>query len=147
LKRNVEIKKMNDQNSTDFEKCLQYCVQRKLNNILVFCGIGLRPDHTLNNYSILKRYAKKLDIKFVTDEFEIFFIDKKTSFKYKPNETVSFLALPRAIKIKTSGLEFPLFDESLEFGVREGTLNKSVSDKVSISFSRGSILMFKKHFI
>jgi len=57
------------------------------------------------------------------------------------------MALPSARNIITKGLEFPLKNESLEFGVREGTLNRSVSENISISFRKGSLLLFKKHFI
>ncbi len=144
---NLLIKKVKDQNKTDFEKCLIHCLKSNKKVIMVFGATSMRPDHTLNNFSILKRYYKKLDIKIITDEFEIFFIDKITTFKYKPDEIISLLALPKAKNIYTKGLQYCLNNQKLEFGVREGTLNKSISDKVSIRFKSGNILLFRKHFI
>ncbi|MEO6693654.1 MAG: thiamine diphosphokinase [Ignavibacteria bacterium] len=145
--KKVIIEKIEDQDTTDFEKCLLFCFKKKLINIIVLGATGTRPDHTLNNFSVLKRYSDRLNIKLIENEFEIFFIKKKIKFKYKTNETVSFLGLPKATDIKTEGLEYQLKGEDLEFGIREGTLNKSLSDSVTISYDSGSILLFKKHFI
>ena len=148
LNKNIRIKKIEDQNKTDFEKCLIYCLQKRKNSVSVFGATSSsRTDHTLNNFSILARYYKKIDVRIYTDEFEISFIKKNTVFDYKANETISLLAIPKADKITTTGLMYCLKNQSLEFGVKEGTLNKSISDKVTIKFKSGNILLFKKHFI
>jgi thiamine pyrophosphokinase len=146
-KKNIRILKIEDQETTDFEKCLIYCREKKLNLIKVFGAMSMRADHTMNNFSVMKRYCKKLDIKLVTEEFEIFFINKNFNFKYKKGGIISFLPLPSAKGITTTGLKYSLKNESLEFGRREGTLNNAISDNVSISFKNGSLLLFKKHFI
>ena len=57
------------------------------------------------------------------------------------------MPLPVATKIKTEGLMYALNGEPLEFGVREGTLNISNSDKIKINFEEGDLLLFKKHFL
>ncbi len=146
-KNGVRIRKISEQDTTDFEKCLMYCTRRNLNDIIVFGATGIRADHTLNNFSILKRYQRKLKIKLISDEFEIFYLKKNFKFKYKPGEIISLLALPIAKRINTTGLMYELKNENLEFGVREGALNKSVSDIIHISYYNGSLLLFKKHFI
>jgi len=143
----AEIVKISEQETTDFEKCLMYCLKNKILNISVFGGASPRADHTLNNYSVMKRYYKKLNIKLIDDIFEISFINKLIKFNYRKDELISLLPLPKANRVTTTGLEFPLKEETLEFGTREGTLNKSVSTKVSISFKGGSLLLFKKHFL
>jgi thiamine pyrophosphokinase len=146
-KAGTEVTKISEQETTDFEKCLMYCLKNEILNVIVFGGASPRADHTLNNYSIMKRYYKKLNIKLIDDLFEIFFINKNINFKYKKNELVSILPLPKAANVSTKGLEFPLKNETLEFGTREGTLNSSTSVRVSISFERGALLLFKKHFL
>jgi thiamine pyrophosphokinase len=146
-KKNLEIIKIDEQETTDFEKCLKYCLEHKINDIYVFGGSGPRADHTLNNYSIMKRYYKKLNARMIDDKFEISFINHNTKFNYTKGELVSLLALPKATKVKTKGLRYPLHYEDLEFGKREGTLNESTSTSVSVSFDRGSLLIFVKHFI
>ncbi|MDQ3020883.1 MAG: thiamine diphosphokinase [Bacteroidota bacterium] len=146
-KRKVKVSKIKEQDTNDFEKSLMYCKKNKFEDIIVFGAAGLRPDHTLNNYSVLKRYYKSFNIRLISGEFEILFIKKFIKFRYRVNEIVSLLALPKAAKIHTKGLKYRLSNESLSFGVREGTLNKSISEDISISFESGSLLLFKKHFI
>lgn len=145
--KKVRIKKIREQETTDFEKCINFCLKNSFNEAFVLGASGQRPDHTLNNFSVMKRYYKKLKIIFVSEEFEIFFVNKIIEFNYPPAETVSILAMPVAKKIFTSGLKYKLNGETLELGVREGALNVSVSKKVSISFKSGNLLLFKKHFI
>lgn len=146
-KRGTLIKEVRDQEKTDFEKCLIYCIRNGRNSISVFGSLSMRPDHTLNNFSILKRYFKRSEIKLITDEFEIFFIEKNFKFNYRQGEIVSMLAMPKAENITTTGLEYKLKNESLEFGVREGTLNKSTAAKITIRFRTGNLLLFRKHFL
>jgi len=146
-KQGSEIKKIEEQDTTDFEKSLKYCIENELSNILVFGAISRRPDHTLNNFSILKRYYHKLDVKMIDKRFEIFFIRNRIEFDYKKDNIISLMPMPIAKGITTSGLQYKLEDEDLEFGVREGTLNKATSDKILINFKSGDLLLFKRHFL
>jgi thiamine pyrophosphokinase len=147
LRKKTEVIKIEEQNSTDFEKALKLCINKKIKDITVFGATGMRPDHTLNNFSILKRYYKKFNLSLITDDFAAFYLPKRFSFNYKIGETVSLIPMPIATEIKTRGLEFPLNKETLESGKREGALNRSNSDKVGISFKKGDLLIFRKHFL
>lgn len=146
-KKGTLISEVNDQEKTDFEKSLIYCTENGKNPVKVFGSLSMRPDHTLNNFSILKRYIKKLDIKLITEEFEIFFMEKYFKFNYRTGEIVSMLAIPIAEKVTTTGLEYELKNENLEFGVREGALNRSTSGEITIRFRKGNLLLFRKHFL
>jgi thiamine pyrophosphokinase len=145
-KRNVEIKKIEDQETTDFEKSLMYCMENNFKNILVFGASSKRQDHTLNNYSVLKRYYKSLNLKIIDNKHEIFFIDGKISFKYSKKKSISLMPMPFAGGITTKGLKYRLYNETLEFGLREGALNISESKTISIEFTSGDLLLFKRHF-
>lgn len=147
FKNSSVIKKIRDQNTTDFEKSLLYCTETKKDNIIVFGISGDRTDHTLNNFSILKRYCKKLNILLISGDYEIQFIDKKITFPYPKGEIVSLLGMPKALKVNSKGLKYPLKDTDLEFGIKEGALNESTSSRVSIEFKSGFLLLFKKYFI
>ncbi len=147
LKKNVLVMKFTDQDTTDFEKSLLHIEEKGIKEIYVFGYMSLRPDHSLNNFSILKRYYKKMDIYFIDDEFIINFINQRINFKYKINQVVSLLPFPYAKGIITKGLQYPLKKEDLTLGIREGTLNNSISEKISISFQSGDLLLFRKHFI
>lgn len=146
-KKNVKIVKIDEQETTDFEKALNYIINLKIKKISVFGAMSDRYDHTLNNLSILKRYYKKSEIILYDNKFESFFCSKSISFKYKKNKIVSFFGMPYATGIVSKGLQYPLNNETLYFGIREGSLNRSVADEIKIKFKKGDLLLFKKHFL
>lgn len=145
-KKKVKIIKLEEQETTDFEKALNYIISLKIEKISVFGAMSRRYDHTLNNLSVLKRYYKNSSITLYDNKYESFYCGKSLSFKYKKNKIVSFLGLPYATDVTTEGLKYPLKNETLYFGIREGTLNESVSDGVKIKFKKGDLLLFKRHF-
>lgn len=144
-KKGVEIRRITEQETTDFEKSLMYAVECNLNNVVVFGATSSRPDHTMNNFSVLKRYSKVLDIKIIDRQFEVFYLKKKLERDYARNKVVSFLGFPKAIGVTAKGLRYKLDNETLEFGVREGTLNISSSKKIIIDKKRGDLLVFLSH--
>jgi thiamine pyrophosphokinase len=143
-KKNVPIEGVMEQEHNDFEKCIKLALSKKIKNITVIGYGGRRSDHFLNNFNVMKRYYKKCRIRLIDKDFEIFFAEKTTGFNCKTGETVSLMAVPKAEGITTYGLQYPLRNESLEFGIREGTLNKTVKNKVRIEFKKGDLLIFKK---
>lgn len=145
--RGTKILKVSEQETTDFEKSLVYVRENKLSNVYVFGFSSLRIDHTVNNFSILKRYSGFMNIKMIDNEFEVFMIHKSTEINYKKNNIFSFVAMPKAYNIRTKGLKYKLKGEDLEFGVREGSLNISTSNLITLNFDKGVLLIFKKHFL
>jgi thiamine pyrophosphokinase len=143
-KKKVNIKRVAEQEHNDFEKCIKYAISEKLKDITVIGYGGKRADHMLNNFSIMKRYYKKCRIRFIDKDFEVFFAGKNIEFNCKIGDTVSLMAMPKAGGISTYGLQYPLKNESLEFGIREGALNKAVSNKVRIKVQKGDLVVFKK---
>ncbi len=144
--KKVHVKKVINQNKTDLEKAIDLALKMKLKSITVIGYGGKRIDHTLNNFSILKKFSRKCNIRFVDNEFEIFYSGKVTEFEYRKGEIVSIIGIPKAGNITTQGLKWTLKNESLEFGKRQGALNVSVSDSVKIKTGKGDLLVFKKHF-
>jgi len=147
LKKSIPVIKYTEQDTTDFEKSLNFIIQAGLKDVIIFGFTSLRPDHSLNNFSVMKRYYKKLNISFIDDDFIIEFIKQNIKFNYRKNQLISLLPFPSARGITTKGLRYALKDESLSLGVREGTLNVTTSDKVTVSFRTGDLILFRKHFI
>lgn len=141
-KKGVEIRKISEQETTDFEKSLRYITEKKLKDLIVFGAVSSRPDHTLNNFSILRRYYRKLNIKLIDTDFDIFYVKNKISFNSEKCKVVSLMAMPEAKGITTKGLKYALKNETLEFGIREGTLNKTSAKVINISFKSGHLLLF-----
>ncbi len=146
-KLGVRLVRIREQETTDFEKSLNFCISEGFNNVAVLGATSDRPDHTMNNFSVMKRFSKFIDVRMFSEEFEIFYAGKKTEFKYRINETLSMMAMPKATGIVTCGLKYALKNETLEFGKREGSLNQSASENISINYKSGSLLIFRKHFI
>jgi thiamine pyrophosphokinase len=146
-RKGTTLLKISEQETTDFEKSLNYGISVGFNEFIIFGAISRRPDHTFNNFSVAKRYYRTINLLFVDNVFEIEFIIKKIKFKYLKNQTVSLLPFPYAKRVKTMGLKYRLKDEDLELGVREGTLNVSTAKNIIIEFVSGDLLLFKKHFL
>lgn len=146
-KRKSAVIHIREQETTDFEKCLNYCVKNKIREALVFGATSMRPDHTMNNFSVMKRFRNKLLVRLITEEFEIFFAAKDLEFEYPRHETISLIGIPTATCVTTKGLRYRLNNEDLTFGHREGSLNQSISGKIKITHKSGDLLVFRKHFL
>lgn len=142
----VSIRKITEQQHNDMEKCISFALTKGMRFISVIGYGGKRIDHTINNFSILKKYYDKCNLRFVDDEFEVFMINKNTEFDYKIGEVISIMGFPKAEGIVTEGLQYALKNETLELGIREGALNKSISDNIKIHIKKGELIIFKKHF-
>ncbi len=139
---NVKTIKVESQFSTDLEKALDYLVKYRYRSAVVVGAMGRRPDHSLSNFSILKKYRRRIRLVFSDSSCDIQIIDRRIAFESGIGSVVSLLPLGRCDGITTAGLEFPLHNESLELGVREGTSNRVISSPVKISVRKGNLLLF-----
>lgn len=147
IKKGVPVMKLFDQETTDFEKCILFCREKNFRNLIILGAISDRTDHSLNNFSILKRYYREFDITIFDNYFKIKFLTDSISFKYKIGETVSLLPFPVARDITTEGLMYSLKNETLALGLREGTLNVATKNIISVKYRGGDLILFIKHFL
>jgi len=139
---NVKTIHVESQYSTDLEKVLDYLVKHRYPSAVVVGAMGGRPDHSFSNFSILKKYQRQIRLVFSDSSCDIQIIDRRITFVSEIGSVISLLPLGRCEGITTTGLEFPLHNESLELGIREGTSNTVVSSPVKISVKKGSLLLF-----
>ncbi|MFY7810322.1 MAG: thiamine diphosphokinase [Flavobacterium sp.] len=137
---NIEIIIKPDQNYTDFEKAIQYLIEKKINSVEIWGGSGKEEDHFLGNISVLVQYHKKIEMIFHTDTHYFFMAKKVNHFRVKKNKIISLFPLNHVKEITTSGLEFPLKNESLKIGKRIGIRNKSKDKQISIVLKKGKLL-------
>lgn len=133
-----------DQESNDLEKALTLAKKRGAKNVIITGATGLRTDHTLKNLSVLQKFRKLFrDIRIEDNHTTFLAIPKKfTLNKLNPGTTLSLFPLSGKVRgIKTEGLLYPLHDEDLENGVRDGSSNKAVSDTISIEYRTGALLL------
>lgn len=134
-----------DQYSTDLEKSLDYLLDQSYASATVIGATGERPDHTMANFSILLKYHKKISLLFLDERCTIEVIHQRVKFRAVIGQQISLVPLGRCSGIITRGLKYPLRNEALEPGIREGSSNEAVKRSVSVSVKKGSLLLFKIH--
>ena len=135
----------NDQETTDFEKCLNYLTSEKMSKVYVFGASEGEMDHFLGNISIAHHYKNKVDIEFVDKSSRYFFIPKQYTIHNVYGKMLSLMPLNCAQNVYLTGLKYPLSGEDLQFGGRIGIRNYAINDVVDISFVAGDVLLFVSH--
>lgn len=138
----IIIQEVRDQNSTDFEKSLEY-IQQLGYSSPVICGFhGGELDHTLNNWSILMRYGKIMSLTVYDSNKIAFPIYESIIVKASEGEMISLIPQPR-VYLTTDGLEWNLHNEELCLGKREGARNRATKEQVKIKIHSGAMLLFQ----
>ncbi|MGE3320533.1 MAG: thiamine diphosphokinase [Candidatus Berkiella sp.] len=106
-----QLVKIDDQNTTDFEKALQYCIKFPNKKIVCLGALGGFADHGIHNLSLMVQYHPKLDLCFLNptpygSEW-IFVLKAKTRIYTPKNSLISFFPFPEAT-LTAPTLEWPL---------------------------------------
>lgn len=138
------IIKIDDQNSTDLDKGIRYCLEQNATNINIHNAIGGRMDHTLYNTRILKKYYNQnLAIKIISEnEVMQYFENCIIEVSGDSESRFSLLSAPSAT-ITSVGLEYDMEDYKLEYGRSESACNKLKSSTAKISIFGGALVICK----
>ena len=129
-----------DQNKTDLEKSLDYCIAKNIKNISIIGATGERDDHNLANILIAQQYSDALNIEMVTNFFQIFFVRESKEILEKKNRNLSMISSIDDNRITTTGLEYNLSDQKLN-SFSHGISNRIISDKCLIK-SKEKLILF-----
>ena len=141
--KQIHIEEVSDQNTTDFEKSLDFIEQKKCSSAIIMGIHGGELDHTLNNWSILMRYGKSKNLAIYDSGKIAIPLYESASINVAKGDMISLIPQPSAI-LTTQGLEWNLEEEELMLGYREGARNRAVQDHIAIKIHSGSILLFLK---
>ncbi len=130
-----------DQETNDFEKILIYCQDNGKRNVLVLGMHGGELEHTLNNQSVLIRYASALNLCIYDDGRYGIPIFDSIKFESHKGEIISIIPQPMAI-VSSTNLNWELNQTTLIFGKNEGARNRSNSDNVEILLHKGFFMLF-----
>ncbi|MCB0701194.1 MAG: thiamine diphosphokinase [Candidatus Kapaibacterium sp.] len=133
--------KIDDQNTNDFEKCIQYIENKGYKDVLIIGFAGGLLEHTLNNTSVLMKYNPKFDFTIFHQERYSFLVEKSSTFEVNDNEIVSLVPYPK-VKLTTKNLKWELNQEYLELGSREGARNITISKNFSLDIHSGKCFVF-----
>ena len=146
--RGVQIVPTPDQNYTDFDKALTFA-EEELNadSIRVFGASGGRLDHLYSNLSALIKHGRRAEARLVDETGETWLLKAENVLVGTdlPGRTLSLLAFGPVTGITTSGLRWPLTNEFLAPGVRDGTSNEIVAETVTIEVGVGDLLILLHH--
>jgi thiamine pyrophosphokinase len=131
-----------DDTGTDLQKVLRHAQTIGIKRAALVGVTGGRTDHTLWNLTLLRAFADELDLCIVDDDCLIRRIPESISFAAPVGLTLSLCPLSGdATGITTEGLRWPLTDEALTPGERDGISNEVVASPVKIQVRSGELLL------
>ncbi|WP_421773410.1 thiamine diphosphokinase [Gracilimonas sp.] len=139
-----EIIKDADQETNDLEKALSLALYRDVETCTVLGAFGRRMDHSLKNLSVLKRFdAAFNELLFKDERLSARLVSSAYSGKLPVGSIISLFPLSGKVTgITTKGLKYPLNNEILENGERDGTSNENVEEEFSIEVESGDLVVF-----
>jgi len=143
-KEEAEIIHDPDQETNDLEKSLKHAIKLKSTDVVVFGAVGKRLDHTLKNLSVLCRFNSSFSSLVFRDRHgEIFLLPERFVRTFPVGTTLSLFPISGIAEgVTTKGLAYPLVNEALENGVRDGTSNKTIRPEIEITHKKGDLLLF-----
>ena len=142
VNQHVEVVKKENQNLSDLEKALNYCIEKNFTKIYLIGSTGLRDDHNLANLMLITDFIEKLDITVLSDEYEINAIKGKMKFSSKKGTQISLISIDANNQVTTNGLKYNLNNEALRSS-SQGLSNLVIEDNFSIESAK-PILLFRK---
>lgn len=132
-----------DQETNDLEKALARAFTEGSREVVVLGATGMRLDQSLKNLSVLKQFNDKFEsLIFRDNHLDTFLLPSSFSKKFEPGTQISLFPLSGKVAgIHTKGLKYPLNNEQLINGVRDGSSNEVVSSPVEITHAEGDLLM------
>lgn len=136
-----------DQETNDLEKALSCALGENITDVVVYGATGKRLDHTLKNLSVMKQFDSRFDSLIFRDSYSEIFLVKSPFEQELPVRTqISLFPLSGRVEgITTHGVKYPLRNETLENGVRDGSSNLTTEHQISIEFKKGDLLLFVNH--
>ena len=131
-----------DQDKTDFEKSLEIIQKRGFNIVDVYGGSGGEMDHFLGNLTVAFKFKEDLKITFFDEYSKYFFAPNNLVLSEVKNKLISLYPFPSATNVTTTGLNWPLQNETLEITNRIGTRNFAKENEVRIEFEKGNMVVF-----
>ncbi len=139
-----QIEHITDQDTTDFEKALQFCMKFPNKKILCLGALGELADHSIYNLSLLLRYSNQLDLCFLNPTLEgrqwIFALKPKTRIYTPFNSPISFFPLEKAV-LTAPTLEWPLSRTHIKSLGRAAVRNRTTAQMTDIE-CEGDCLCF-----
>lgn len=131
-----------EKDQTDLELCLDLALTLNATNVSIVGGMGGRADHYLANIALifLPKFSQ-LDIKYIDGLTTIGKIVGERSVQGNIGDTFSLLPWGEDVTgIITSGLSYPLQNETLFAGSPRGVSNQLANEIATVRAEKGNLL-------
>jgi thiamine pyrophosphokinase len=129
---------------TDLELTLLYAATTQCEEIVILGGLGGRLDQTVANVMLLAMpQLAHCRVMIAAGNEQTFVLRPGMPFELRgnPGDTISLIPFGGdALGVRTEGLEYPLRDEPLYFGPARGVSNVMLSERATVTFTRGLLL-------
>jgi thiamine pyrophosphokinase len=131
-----------EKNKTDLELALEAALDLPPKTIWIVAALGGRVDQTLANIFLLARpELADFDVRLMDGRTEIFLIRESATIHGEVGQRVSLLPLNGTVNgIHTTGLKYPLKDETLYPNTTRGISNQMTAQTATLSLHNGSLL-------
>ena len=140
-----------DKNETDLELAIQHALTLNPEQVIILAALGGRLDQTLGNISLLsdprlstlrQAQGNAFDIRLDDGIEEVFFCRDECNIKGTNKDTVSLIPWQgEATGIVTTGLRWPLQNETLYPHKTRGISNEMTSDTATVQIKSGLLLI------
>ncbi len=145
----VETVQYEDQDSTDFEKCLRYLSERGQTpqRISILGGFGARTDHWLSNLIVASKIAPEIKVAFFTESEQCHRVTPSAalSLDVPQGTTVSLFPFPTAGGLCTQSLKWDLPAEDLTLQNHFSQSNEVVITPCNIAISTGCLYVIVEY--
>ena len=137
------IIKLKDQDKSDLEKSLKWCISKGIKKLSLLGFSGKREDHAIASLLLLNIYSKDIKLNYFSDYCKIHSLNGSKTFKSFQGQIVSILSFNSSAQIKTKGLKYALNNDILK-STSNGISNVSLGKQFSIK-SSSSILITQNY--
>jgi len=129
---------------TDLELALEFACDQGADQIIILGGLGLRWDQTLANILLLAQPSygcARISLLDGSQEITLICETHTLEISGQPGDTVSLIPIRgNAEGITTFGLEYPLSNETLQFGASRGVSNVMLGNRATIHLEHGLLI-------
>ncbi len=133
-----------EKNETDTELAVQVALEHGATHITILGGIGgERFDHTMANILLLAGFETVL-IRIIDGPTTCWLLrgPGSTEIAGQPGDLLSLLPLTgEAVGVRTTGLYYPLYGETLYFGKPRGVSNVLTTQRATVTLESGLLLV------
>ena len=132
-----------DKNETDLELAIQHALTLNPEQIIILAALGGRLDQTLGNISLILHPSREAFILRLDDGIEeVFFCREQVQVNGMSGDTVSLIPWQGEVTgIVTTGLKWPLQNETLYPQKTRGISNEMTGNTATIQIKSGLLLI------